>query len=105
MAQEDFRSQYAHLSDDELVAIACDRKDLLPEAAIALDEEVRRRRVKVEQRKWLRLGEPVYSLQDYGFYRQFCARQKSWNGYGYLAVIVPFFAAVALSQTLLKTLS
>lgn len=103
MTQEDFRSQYAQLSDDELISVAFDRKDLLPDAAVALDEEVRRRGVKVEHPKWLRLGEPVYSLEDYDSYRQLCVRQKSWNRYGYIAVMGPVFIAMLLSQSIFKS--
>jgi hypothetical protein len=44
-----FQEQYASLSDDELLHIAGDRRDLSEEAALALDAEVARRGLTQEQ--------------------------------------------------------
>ena len=44
-----FDERYASLSDEELLHIAGDRKDLLPEAAVALDTEMARRGLTQEQ--------------------------------------------------------
>jgi hypothetical protein len=43
MLDTSFRERYASLSDDELLHIAGDRRDLLEEACIALDAEMARR--------------------------------------------------------------
>jgi hypothetical protein len=43
-----FQEQYAGLSDDELLHIAADRRDLLEQAAIALDVEMARRSLTFE---------------------------------------------------------
>jgi hypothetical protein len=39
----DFQENYSHLSDDELLSVAGDRRDLVQEAALALDSEMARR--------------------------------------------------------------
>jgi hypothetical protein len=45
----DFQEHYASLSDEELLRIADDRRDLREEAAFALDAEMARRRLTHEQ--------------------------------------------------------
>jgi len=55
-----FHERYASLSDDELLHIAGDRKDLLEEAAAALDAEMARRslthkQARAKKRDYLRL--------------------------------------------------
>lgn len=44
-----FQEEYARLSDDALLAIAADRRDLLPEAALAMDTEMAHRGLTYEQ--------------------------------------------------------
>jgi hypothetical protein len=43
MALSEFTANYAHLSDDELLRLWADQGTLVPEAALALDNELRRR--------------------------------------------------------------
>ena len=103
--QERFRERYAQLSHSELIAIAADRKDLLPSAAIALDEELRRRGLEPDRPQRFRQPgsvEPAHSLQDYSVYRQLCAKKQSANKYRYIKVVVPFLVGVVLSETLFK---
>jgi len=45
MDLSEFTTNYAHLSDDELLRLWADRNTLIPEAAIALDSELQRRGV------------------------------------------------------------
>lgn len=44
-----FHEEYARLSDEELLVIAADRRDLLPEASVAMDSELARRGLSYEQ--------------------------------------------------------
>jgi hypothetical protein len=46
MTQERFDEYYKSLTDDQLSAVAADHKDLVPEAADALDREAARRNLK-----------------------------------------------------------
>lgn len=54
----DFSSEYSQRSDDELLHLASDRHSLTPEAAAALDAELRRRKLtesdRVELQKFVR---------------------------------------------------
>ncbi|MGA7243257.1 MAG: hypothetical protein WBX19_08750, partial [Terracidiphilus sp.] len=55
MSEESFRDCYERLTDDELSRIVDVRKDLVPEAALALDREVERRHFKrSEAPSWAR---------------------------------------------------
>lgn len=45
----DFQENYFHLSDDELLVVAADRRDLVQEAALALDSEMARRGLSYQQ--------------------------------------------------------
>jgi hypothetical protein len=47
--EANFREQYASLSNEELLQIAGDRRDLLEEAAVALDVEMARRGLTLKQ--------------------------------------------------------
>jgi len=44
----EFAANYAHLSDDELLCLWADHNTLVPEAVMALDNELQRRRLKKE---------------------------------------------------------
>ena len=82
MSQAAFRSQYARLSDEELLSVAADREHLVPDAAVALDLEIRRRGVKVQSPIWLREpGSPerVCSLQDYDWYQHLSEKKQSMS--------------------------
>jgi hypothetical protein len=46
-----FQEHYASLSDDELLAIAASRADLIQEATVALDSEMARRRLSYKKRE------------------------------------------------------
>jgi hypothetical protein len=52
LSEESFRECYERLTDDELSQIVDMRKDLMPEAAAALDHEVERRHFKPESSSW-----------------------------------------------------
>lgn len=68
MELTDFQRQYEHLTDEQLLAVSADSSDLVPEAAAALNAEIRKRAVKPsEPTRWLRRpgsSERVESLQD-----------------------------------------
>jgi len=46
LSEESFRERYEHLPDDELWRVVEVRKDLVPEAVMALDREVQKRHLK-----------------------------------------------------------
>lgn len=46
MSEDSFRERYEHLTDEELARIVDKRKDLVPEAASALEREAERRHLK-----------------------------------------------------------
>lgn len=46
MNTSDFTANYAHLSDDEVLCLWADQNTLVPEAAMALDNELQRRGLK-----------------------------------------------------------
>lgn len=46
LSEDSFRERYEHLTDEELARIVDVRKDLVPEAASALEREVERRHLK-----------------------------------------------------------
>src|SRR5437660_12910687 len=55
MELSDFQRNYEHLTDEELLAVASDSSDLVPEAAAALKAEIRKRGVKSpEPTRWMR---------------------------------------------------
>jgi hypothetical protein len=104
MSEEDFGRNYERMSDDELVLVLADRKDLVPEAASALDHEVQRRKVKLaEPTRYVRHtgeGEQVASLEDYSEYRELRRRSQFWGRYGYVVAIVPFVLLLTLGRLL-----
>lgn len=59
-----FREQYASLSDHELLHIAGDRRDLLVEAALALDNELARRGLTQEQVRAKKRDESRLEIQE-----------------------------------------
>lgn len=59
-----FHEQYASLSDEELLHIAGDRKDLLPEAAAALDGEMARRGLTLQHARAKKRDELRFDIKE-----------------------------------------
>lgn len=59
-----FREQYASLSDDELLHIAGDRRDLMPEAAVELDAEMARRSLTHEHVRARKRDELRFDIRE-----------------------------------------
>ena len=59
-----FPERYASLSDEELLHIAGDRRDLLPEAAIALDSEMARRGLTHEHARAKKREELRFDIKE-----------------------------------------
>lgn len=106
MSLEDFRKHYEQSTDDELVQVLADKQDLLPDAAMALDQEVQRRHIVLpEAPQWTRQPgseERVESLEDYGEYRILLKRKKTFGRYWYLVAMGPFVLGLVLGKTLFE---
>ncbi|MGA2352148.1 MAG: hypothetical protein ABSF70_17060 [Terracidiphilus sp.] len=106
MDETAFCQYYDHLTDDQLAAILEDKRDLVPEAAAALDAEVQRRNVTLpEPIKWARqsgLDENVKSLEDYSDYQQLVGRQKSVGRYWYFVAMGPIILLLVLARKALE---
>jgi hypothetical protein len=102
MELSDFQRNYEHLTDEELLAVASDSSDLVPEAAAALKAEIRKRGVKSpEPTRWMRQpgsSEQVESLQDYEEYRRLCRKRQVMRRYWYVLAIGPFFLGLLLGR-------
>ena len=59
-----FHEQYASLSDEELLHIAGDRRDLLPDAAVALDGEMARRGLTLEHARAKKRDELRFDIKE-----------------------------------------
>ena len=59
-----FHERYASLSDEELLHIAGDRRDLLPEAAVALDGEMARRGLTPEHARAKKRDELRFDIKE-----------------------------------------
>ncbi len=88
----DHSSQYAELTDDELLHLASDRKSLTDEAVVALDTELRRRNLnQSDQREHLRFAHRMEQREFRTRRRKiFGKRQFSWRE------LLSYFAAVGL---------
>jgi hypothetical protein len=102
MSEENFRSYYGTLPDDELQQVLDDKKDLLPEAAAALEEEAQKRKLRsAEPPKWKPLpdtSQQVHCLEDYPEYRALIERRRLVNRYALPIAIAPFFLGFALAR-------
>jgi hypothetical protein len=85
MYEESFRAYYENLTDDQLLQIVADKADLVPQAAAALDSEVRKRKIMpTEPQRWIRdasSDEQVQSLEDYSDYRQLSQKRQTVGRY------------------------
>lgn len=106
MSLEDFRKYYEQAKGDELGQVLKDKQDLVPEAAEALDQEIRKRQfVMPEPPRWTRQPgseECVESLEDYSEYRNLLERKKTFGRYWYLVAMGPFVLGLALGKTLFE---
>jgi hypothetical protein len=96
-----FTLYYMQLSDDDLALVIDDRKDLVPEAAEALDRVLQCRKVGPRpQANWKpdpMTGEPVKCLENYEAYRR--VRGKRANpGKWYLFALAPFVIGMAFGR-------
>lgn len=71
-----FQEHYANISDDELLHIAGDRRDLREEAVLALDGEMARRGFTHEQAHARKRGELRLEIQEARAYQQKRSKSK-----------------------------
>jgi hypothetical protein len=105
MSEESFRAYYEGLTDDQVLQIMADKADLVPDAAAALNSEVRKRKLKPPEPHWLRESgsdEQVKSLDDYSAYLQLNHRRKTVRRYGYLLALGPFVLGLVLGRKSLE---
>jgi uncharacterized membrane protein (DUF485 family) len=105
MSLAELRDHYEHLSNEELLSLAADKEHLLSEAAVALDSEIRRRGLRLQDQIWLRepgSAERVRSLQDYDWYQRLSRKRQSMSRYWYILVIGPFFLVIVTAETFFK---
>ena len=97
-----FERHYEQLTDEELLAVTADNRHLVPEAAAALNSEIRKRGVKApEQMRWMRQpGSPeqVESLRDYEVYRRLFQKHQFISRYWYGFAIGPFLVGLLLGR-------
>jgi hypothetical protein len=102
MNLQTFRDHYRGLSDAELSQILDDTQDLLPEAGRALDDEVRRRNLSLDEMAlspWQPVsGEQVDSLEQYEPYRQLLERRRFVRRYIYIIALGPLILGLALGR-------
>lgn len=105
MNQQSFREYYENLSDDQLQQIMADRKDLVPEAVVALESEIRKRQLKpLDPPHWVRQSdsdERVYSLNDYPAYQKLDQRRRVVRRYMYFIALAPFVIGLVLGRNTL----
>jgi hypothetical protein len=98
--QESFPSTYQQLEDNELLEIVREKNQLLPEAKVALEKELKRRRLESPRpRIWLReagSNETVHCLNDYVGYQELCARRAFLRRYRYALTLGPFLLLLVL---------
>jgi hypothetical protein len=90
--QETFEGHYAHLSDDELALIVADRSDLVPEADVALDEELRRRKLSPAAPRpspQYEIPPDLHCLDDDGSYGRAMRTKRFLDRFWYLFVFGP----------------
>ena len=98
MREDAFQQQYEEMTDDQLEQVLADKKDLLPEAASALDREVQRRQLRPSSPpKWISepdSEDPIHSLDEVLGYRslqrtkKFLDRFWYWIAFGPVAVVL-----------------
>ena len=100
MSEIAFRKRYEQLTDNELALVLADKQDLLPEAALALEQEVQRRKfVMPESPQWTRQPgskERVASLEDYDEYQRLLEKKNTFGRYWYLIAMAPFALGLGL---------
>jgi hypothetical protein len=101
-----FKRHYEQLTDEELLAVAADNRHLVPEAAAALNSEIRKRGVKSpEQPRWMRQSgstEQVESLQDYEIYRRLFQKHQFISRYWYGLATGPFLLGLLLGRRIFE---
>jgi len=93
MREDDFAQQYAGMTDDQLMQVMADKKELLPEAISALDLEVQRRQLSSSappQKTWeVDPDDPVRSLEDVFRYRSLQRQKRILDRFGYWIIFGP----------------
>ena len=102
MSAELFRGHYAGLTDDELLRVLDDRKDLVPEATAALDLEIGSRHLAPsEPQHWVKTpesSEPVHSLEDYEEYRQLLKKKLTLGRIWHVVALAPFVLCLIFAR-------
>ena len=102
MSGDSFQRRYEQLTDNELGQVVAEKRDLVPEAAEALEVEVQRRHfVSPPPPQWTQQpgsDKPIQCLQDYDEYRVLVERQKTFGRYWYLVAMGPFILGLVLGR-------
>jgi hypothetical protein len=97
-----FRQHYERLTDDELNQVVADSKDLIPEAALALDREISKRHLEgPDAPTWTRTpdsSDVVASLEDYNEYNDLLERKRSFGRFWYLIALGPIVLGVVFGR-------
>jgi hypothetical protein len=94
MREDAFEQEYAAMTDDQLMAVAAHRKELLPEALTALDRELQRRRVIANPAtQWKPdpdLDDGTRCLEDDCRYRGLVRQKRFLDRFWYWIAFAPF---------------
>ena len=90
----DFQRHYAQLTDEEFAQVVADRKDLVPEAATALEVELLRRNGMPKKPPTLEspVSEEGESLEDCYQYKRLLIKKRFMDRFWYWIAFVPVVA-------------
>jgi hypothetical protein len=102
MSEQDYRGYYERLTDDQLRLVFSDRRDLEPEATVALDREIQRRKLgSPEALQWKPLpdtNQPAHCLDEYPGYQALTARKQLARNYAIPIGLAPFLLGLVLAR-------
>jgi len=107
MHEDDFQHEYAAMTDDQLLAVAADRKDLVPDALTALDRELQRRGTKAAPAtQWAPdpdLDDGTRCLEDDFRYRGLVRQKRFLDRFWYWIAFAPFAFMLMSARYAYKT--
>jgi hypothetical protein len=93
MSNQEFSQYYAGLTDDQIAEVLKDRSDLVPDALLALDGEIQRRRLNPsETQRPVRLPDPdddIHALEEDSSYLQLLRRKRFFDRFWYWLAFGP----------------
>jgi len=102
MSGDSFQRRYEQLTDNELGQVVAEKRDLVPEAAEALEMEVHRRHfVSPPPPQWTQQpgsDKPIRCLEDYDEYKASVERKKTFGRYWYLVAMGPIILGLVLGR-------